>query len=590
MGANACDDVFGWAERDPGRAMFAAQADGGWQPVTATQFADRVSTVAAGLIANGIRPGDRVGLMAATSLEWAVCDFAILAAGAVTVPVYQTSSLEQIDWQLNDSGAVAAFAGNAKLAAAICGARPAKVEEIWQMDAGGLDALASAGQAVKAGEVARRRAAVTTETLATIVYTSGTTGRAKGCVISHGNLTEAVRATIAVPGVQEQILTSDASSLFFLPLSHILARVVLLCLVHAGKRSGFLPDPDQLPAALPTFRPTFLLTVPRVLEKVAAAASQQAEAEGHQRQFAAAEATAIAWSRAGRRAGPRLRLQHALYGRPVYARLRTALGGPAWVISGGAPLNEDLALFLDGAGINILEGWGMTETVGQVTMNRPASRRMGSVGLTLPGYAVRIAADGEIEVEGPSVCHGYWQDPQATGEAFDGGWLRTGDLGRVDDDGFLYVTGRKKEILITAGGQHVVPSVLEDTVREHWLIAECVVVGDQRPYIVALITLNEEAFARWKQRRGKPAEATIGELGDDPDLCAVVQQAVDRANAAVSRPETIKRFRILPGQFQVGAELTPTGKVRREYVLAKYASDIDALYPQGGPAVSPGSR
>jgi long-chain acyl-CoA synthetase len=590
MGANACDDVFGWADRDPGRVMFAVQADGGWQPVTAAQFADRVGGVAAGLIASGIRPGDRIGLMAATSLEWAVCDFAILAAGAVTAPVYPTSSVEQIDWQLNDSGAVAAFAGNAGLAEAIRGARPAKVEEIWRMDAGGLDALARAGQGVPAEEVASRRAAVTAETLATIVYTSGTTGRAKGCVISHGNLTEAVRATIAVPGVQDQILTSDASSLFFLPLSHILAREVLLCLVHAGKRSGFLPDPDQLPGALASFRPTILLTVPRMLEKAAAAARQQAEAEGHQRQFATAEATAIAWSRAGGRAGPWLRLRHALFGRPVYARLRQALGGPAWVISGGAPLNEDLGHFWHGAGINILEGWGMTETVGQVTMNRPASRRIGSVGLTLPGYAVRITADGEIEVEGPSVCHGYWQDPQATSEAFDGGWLRTGDLGRIDDDGFLYITGRKKEILITAGGQHVAPSVLEDTVREHWLIAECVVVGDRRPYVAALITLDEQAFARWKQRQGKPAGATIGDLADDPDLRAIVQQAVDRANAAVSRPETIKRFRILPGQFHVGAELTPTGKVRRDYVQAKYASDIDALYAPADPVVSPGSR
>ncbi len=580
MGTNASDDVFAWGDRDPGRAMFAVQADGGWRPVTAAEFASRVSAVAAGLVASGIRPGDRVGLMAATSLEWVVCDFAILAAGAVTVPIYQTSSVDQIDWQLSDSGAVAVFAGDEKLAEAIRSAQPAKVEAIWRMDAGGLDALARAGQgADAAAEVARRRAAVTPETLATIVYTSGTTGRAKGCMISHGNLTKAVSATVAVPGVQEEILAGDPSSLFFLPLSHILARVVLLCLVHAGKRSGFLPDLDQLPGAMLTFRPTILLTVPRMLEKVADAARQQAEAEGHQRLFAAAEATAVRWSRAGRRAGPWLRLQHALYDRTVYARLRKALGGRvAWAISGGAPLSADVGHFLHGAGINVLEGWGMTETVGQVTMNRPASRRIGSVGLPLPGYAVRIAADGEIEVEGPGVFHGYWQDPQATSETFDAGWLRTGDLGRLDGDGFLYVTGRKKDILITAGGQHVVPSVLEDKVRENWLIAECVVAGDQRPYVVALVTLDEGAFARWKQRQGKPAGATVGELRGDPDLRAVVQQAVDRANGAVSRPETIKRFTILPGPFEIGAELTPTGKVRREYVLAKYASDIDALY------------
>jgi len=579
VGANACDDVFGWADRDPGRTIFARHADGGWQPVTAAQLAGRVGAVAAGLIATGIRPGDRVGLMAPTSLEWAVCDFAIWAAGAVTVPIYETSSVEQIDWELSDCGAVAVFAGNARLAEAIRGAQPAKVEAIWRLDAGGLDELTRAGRDVEAGEVTRRRAAVTAETLATIVYTSGTTGRSKGCMISHGNLTEAVRATIAVPGVQEQVLAGDASSLFFLPLSHILARVVMLCLVHAGKRSGFLSDPNQLRGALVTFRPTILLTVPRMLETVVAAARQQAEAEGRQRLFAAAEATAVAWSRADGQAGPWLRLRHALFGRLVYTRLLRALGGRvAWIISGGAPLNEGLGHFWHGAGITVMEGWGMTETVGPVTMNRPAAQRIGSVGLPLPGCAVRIAADGEIEVEGPDVFQGYWQDPQATGKAFHGRWLRTGDLGRVDDRGFVYVTGRKKDMLITAGGQHVAPSVMEDTVREHWLIAECVVAGERRPYVVALITLDEEAFARWKQRQGKPAGATVGQLRDDPDLRAVVQQAVDRANAGVSRPETIKRFRLLPGSFEVGAELTPTGKVRRDYVLAKYASDIDALY------------
>jgi long-chain acyl-CoA synthetase len=261
-----------------------------------------------------------------------------------------------------------------------------------------------------------------------------------------------------VPGVQEQILTGDACSLFFLPLSHVLARAVMLCLVHAGKPSGFLPDPDQLPGALATFRPTILLTVPRVLEKVADAAREQAEAEGHQRLFAAAEATAMAWSRAGRRAGPWLRLRHAVFGRPVYARLRQGLGGRvAWVISGGAPLDEDLGHFFHGAGLTVMEGWGMTETVGPIIMNRPAVQRIGSVGLPLPGCQVRAVADGELEVQGPDVFQGYWQDPQATSEAFDGSWLRTGDLGRVDDNGYVYVTGRKKDMLITAGGQHVAP-------------------------------------------------------------------------------------------------------------------------------------
>ena len=579
MGENTCDDVFDWAARDPDRAMFAVPAGGTWQPVTAEQFAGRVTAVAAGLIAAGIGPGDRVGLMAAASLEWVVCDFAIWAAGAVTVPVYETSSVKQISWELDDSGAVAVFAGNAQLADAIRRAQPAKVEVVWRLDDGGLDMLARAGQGVTAVEVARRRGAVTAGMLATIVYTSGTTGQPKGCMISHGNLAEAVRAITAVPGVRERVLAGDACSLFFLPLSHILARVVALCLVHVGKRSGFLTDPAELPEQLGVFRPTILLAVPRVLEKVAAAAGQQAEAEGHQRLFAAAEATAIAYSRAGRRAGIRLRLRHAVFARLVYARLRAGLGGRvAWAISGSAPLNEDLGHFLRGAGITVMEGWGLTETVGPATMNRPAVQRIGSVGLPLPGCAVRIAPGGEIEVQGPIVFQGYWQDPQATSEAFDGRWLRTGDLGRVDADGFVYLTGRKKDLLITAGGENVAPSVLEDRVREHWLIAECVVVGDRRPYVAALVTLDDAAFARWKKQQGKPARAIVGELREDPDLLAVVQQAVDRANAAVSRPERIKRFRILPGRFEVGAELTPTQKVRRDYVLAKYASDVEALY------------
>jgi len=319
--------------------------------------------------------------------------------------------------------------------------------------------------------------------------------------------------------------------------------------------------------------------VPRVFEKVAAAAREQAEAEGHRRLFAAAEATAIAYSRAGHRAGPLLRLRHEVFDRLVYARLRAALGGQeAWAVSGGAPLNQELGHFLRGAGITIMEGWGLTETAGPVTMNPPAVQRIGSAGLPLPGCAVRIAPDGEVEVTGPVVFGGYWHDPQATSEVFDGRWLRTGDLGRCDDDGFLYITGRKKDLIITAGGKNVVPAVLEDRLREHWLIEECVVVGDQRPYIAALVTLDQAAFARWKRRQGKPASAAVGDLSQDPDLLAAVREAVDRANTAVSRAEGIKRFRILPGGFAVGAELTQTQKVRRDYVLAKFATDVEALY------------
>jgi len=582
MGENACDDVFGWAAREPGRVTFARQAGkeagGGWAPVTAAEFAGRVAAVAAGLIAQGIQPGDRIGLLAAASLDWVICDFAIWAAGAVTVPVYETSSPDQIRWELGDSGAVGVFAGNAGHAGAVRRAALAKVETIWELDSGGLGKLAEAGKRVAPEEVTKRRGAVTSESVATIVYTSGTTGRPKGCALTHGNLTEAVRATLSAPGVREQVLAGAASSLFFLPLSHILARVVSLCLVREGKRVGFLASPDDLAQALPVFRPTILLVVPRVLEKVADAARQQAAREGRGRFFDAAEATAIAGSRAGSRPGTGLRLRHAVYDRLVYARLRGALGGQAkWVICGGAPLAGNLARFLAGAGITIMEGWGLTETTGPVTMNPPGAQRIGSVGLPLPGCAVRVAGDGEVEVQGPDVFRGYWQDPRSSAEAFDGRWFRTGDLGRLDD-GYLYLTGRKKELLITAGGKNVAPSALEDKVREHWLVAECVAVGDRRPYIAALVTLDPAAFARWKQRHGKPAVATPGQLREDPDLVGVVQQAVDRANAQVSRAEAIKRFRILDAEFAVGAELTPTQKVRRDYVLDKYADDVAALY------------
>ncbi len=579
MSASAADDVFDWAARDPGGAMFSREADGTWLPVTAGEFAGRVAAVAAGLIAAGIGAGDRVGLMSSASLDWAVCDFAIWAVGAVTVPVYETSSAEQVRWVLSDSGAVAVFAENVQRAAVIRQAQVPTVEAVWILEAGALDRLVRSGAHVSADEVLKRRRAVTPAMPATIVYTSGTTGRPKGCVLSHGNLTAAVSAVTGAPGIREHVLTPGSSVLLFLPLSHILARVVALCVIHAGRRIGYLADLDRLPTALAAFRPTILLAVPRVFEKLTAAAREQADASGHHRLFAAAEATAITWSRKGHHASPLTRLQHALFGRLVYARLRTAVGGQvAWAVSGGAPLSPRLGHFFRGAGITILEGWGLTETAGPVTFNLPGAQRIGSVGRPLPGYAVRIASDGEILVAGPGVFQGYWGDPQASREAFDGGWFRTGDLGRVDADGFVYLTGRKKELIITATGQNVAPEAMEDAVREHWLISECVLTGDQRPYIGALVTLDPGAFIRWKQRHGKPASATISDLRGDPDLQSAVQEAVDRANCAVSKAESIKRFRILPATFTVGAELTPTRKVRRNYVLGTYVTDVDALY------------
>jgi len=584
-GINAADDVFEWAARDPGHPAFSRKAGGKWQPVTSGEFASQVTAVAGGLIAAGIQPGDRIALLSATCLEWVVCDFAIWVAGAVTVPVYETSSVDQIRWILSDSGAVAVFTGNAHLAAAVESANVPSIAWHWQLDGGGLGGLAFTGKGMPAGRVAERRHGVTATTLATIVYTSGTTARPKGCPLSHGNLVAEVRSVMSAAGIAEGVLNERSSILLFLPLSHIFARIVHLCAVHAGARAGYLGDAHELRAELAAFRPTIVLGVPRVFEKLAAAARQKASGAGHQRLFRAAEATAIAYSRAaeGPRRGALLRIRHWVFDPLVYARLRAALGGSiAYAVSGGAPLSAELGHFFRGAGITILEGWGLTETTSGVTLNLPAAQQIGSGGRPLPGCAVRIAPDGEVLVQGPNVFCGYWRDEAATSEAFENGWFRTGDLGRLEDQGFLYITGRKKELIVTATGKNVVPAVLEDRLRGHPLIAECVLTGDRRPYIGVLITLDMAALTRWEKQHHKRTGAAPGPARDDPDLRSAIQGAVDKANEAVSRAEAIKRFRILDATFTVGAELTPTQKARRSYVLSKFADEVEALYSQPG--------
>jgi long-chain acyl-CoA synthetase len=594
--------VFTRANQDPHAVVIRRRGDTGrWDDVTAGQFRDEVAALAKGLIAAGIEPGDRVALMSRTRYEWTLIDYAIWAAGGVTVPVYETSSAEQVEWILSDSGARAAFAENSKHAAAIGEVRDrvSTLEHVWMIEgsdgadndgADNMSSLAGRASQVSDEDLESRRTARKAADLATIVYTSGTTGRPKGCEITHVNLLSDVRN--AVEGALLDVFeVSGSSTLLFMPLAHVFARIIQVGCLESGAILGHWPETSTVAQALPEFKPTFLLAVPRVFEKVYNTAQQQvAESKAKSRIFQASVETAVAWSNAhpadgsaGAAAGRGLRLRHALFDRLVYTKLRAGVGGQVrYAVSGGAPLGERLGHFFRGAGITILEGYGLTETAAAATVNRPNRNKIGTVGQPLPGVAVKIADDGEILFRGPNVFPGYWHNDAASAETLNPeGWLLTGDLGSLDDEGFLRVTGRKKELIVTAGGKNVAPAVLEDRLRAHPLISQCLVVGDGRPYIACLITLDPEALEFWKKQHGKPADATPGDLADDPELNAEIQSAVDDANKAVSRAESIRRFRILGSDFtEDNGYLTPSLKVRRNVVVADYADDIEAIYAQ----------
>ena len=582
--AGLADVVFSRAAADPDEVMLRRRrAAGSWQDVTAGQFRAQVAGLAKGLIAAGIQPGDRVALMSRTRYEWTLADYAIWAAGAVTVPVYETSSAEQVEWIIGDSGARAAIAETDKHAEIIAGLRDrlAGLGEVWRI--AGLDELAATGTGVTDDQLRQARGSRRAADLATIIYTSGTTGRPKGCGLTHRNLLSAVRNAVhgALPEVFE---TAGGATLLFMPLAHVFARIIEIGCLESGAILGHWEDMGSVADGLREFRPTFLLAVPRVFEKVYNTAQQQASASpAKSKIFAAAAAAAIAWSQAQNSGRPGLGLQarHALFDRLVYGKLRAAVGGKVtYAVSGGAPLGERLGHFFRGAGITVLEGYGMTETSAAATVNKPSRNKIGTVGQPLPGTTAKIADDGEILVRGSIVLPGYWQNEAATKDAIDAdGWLHTGDLGALDDEGFLQVTGRKKELIVTAGGKNVAPAVLEDRLRASPLVSQCMVVGDNQPFIACLITLDPEALEHWKQQHGKPASATPADLAADPDLLADLQAAVDDANLAVSRAESIRKFRVLPDDFTVeNGYLTPSLKVKRAVVAKDFAADIDALY------------
>ena len=580
---NLTDDVVTNGRDFADTVVFSRRTGDEWSDVTAAEFLDEVQAVAKGLVAAGVEAGDRVAILSKTRYEWTLLDYAIWFAGAVTVPIYETSSAEQIGWILEDSGARAIVAEGPDHLARVREARRsgdlAELQHVWSLQDNAVDVLGRLGSDISDDVLEQRRTTATPQDVATLIYTSGTTGKPKGCMLTHGNFM--FELGVAVDELADLFDTDDASTLLFLPLAHVFARIIQVGCVKSRARMGHSADIKNLVTDLGEFRPTFILAVPRVFEKVFNSASQRATADGRGKIFDRAADVAIAWSRAsdGKRVPVRLRAQHALFDRLVYGKLRQALGGScAYAISGGAPLGDRLGHFYRGIGLTVLEGYGLTETTAALSANLPDATKIGTVGRPLPGTSVRVADDGELLFRGGQVFAGYWRNDEATTEAVDrDGWFHTGDVGEVDDEGFVRITGRKKEILVTAGGKNVAPAVLEDRLRAHALVDQCLVVGDGQPFIGALVTIDRETFPAWAEQHGKSAD--LDALIDDPDLVAAVQEAVDEANKAVSKAESIRKFTILPGEWtEEGGQLTPSLKLKRRVVMRESREEIEALY------------
>ncbi len=578
--AHVLAPLLSFAQEEPGRAIFAVRAGAGYRDVASADFVGQVHRVAAGLVAAGVRPGDRVALMSSTRIEWLLLDFAILSAGGVTVPIYDTSSAEQIQWIVGDSGAVLLVVENATMRAA-AGSVRAEIpdcREILVIDDDAVGELERRGAAIDDAAIDSIVAGLRADDPATVIYTSGTTGRPKGCVLTHRNL----RTNVAQSGVAvEPALQPGDSGMLFLPLAHVLTKGYALFNVEHRMRCAFATDVAHLPEELPLAQPSIIAAVPRIFEKVYEGARQKAVADGKGKIFDRAAEVAIAWSRQ-RTAGkvsPLVGAQHWLFDKLVYGKIRTAFGGRLrFAFSGGGPLGERLTHFFAGIGVDIYEGYGLTETSPTLTINAPGAWKPGTVGRPVAGTSIRIADDGEILAKGPQVFAGYWHNDAATAEVLDDGWFRTGDVGELDDDGYLRINGRKKELIVTAAGKNVAPAPLEDQLRASALVSQALVVGEGRPFVSALVTLDELAVERWCTARGR-AGTPMSELVDDPEIRAEIQRAVDGANATVSRAESIREFVVLPSDFTIESdELTPTLKVRRGVVEKSRSDVIDAIY------------
>ncbi len=583
-GANITDLLMDRLAATPELVLFSLPRGGQWLPVTTREFHTQVVALAKGFVAAGIEPGDKIGLICKTRYEWTLIDFAVWFAGAVLVPVYETSSPSQVQWNLSDSGAMSVIVETADHFARFDEVHPelTSITSVWQIDLGDLDKLVAGGVDVTDAEIERRRNLAVGDDMATLIYTSGSTGKPKGCVLTHANFLETSRnAAIALKEVL--VHPEGASTLLFITTAHVFARFISVLCVHAGVRVGHQADTKTLLAALGSFQPTFLLAVPRVFEKVYNSAQQKAVAGGKGKIFDAAANVAVEHSKlvqAGNTIPLGLKIKFALFDKLVYSKLRAAMGGKVvWAVSGSAPLGAHLGHFFKSLGIVILEGYGLTETTAPANVGLATRAKIGTVGPPLPGVSVRVMDDGEIEIKGVNIFKEYWNNPQATADTFDDGWLKTGDIGDFDADGYLTITGRKKEIIVTAGGKNVAPAALEDPIRANPLISQVVVVGDQKPFIAALITLDPDMLPVWLNNNDEDAGMTLAQASVNKAVLAEIQRAVDHANEGVSRAESIRKFSVLAIEFtEDSGHLTPKMSIKRNIILRDFAGEIEAMY------------
>ncbi|WP_374315136.1 long-chain fatty acid--CoA ligase [Microbacterium sp.] len=581
--ANVADLLVERVKATPQLALFAVPEGDGWRDITAADFQKQVVALAKGFVAAGIEPGDKVAFIARTTYDWTLVDFALFYAGAVMVPVYETSSPSQIQWILTDSGAIACLTESPDHSARLDEIRAdvPLVRSTWEMQRGDLDKLVAGGKDVTDAEIERRRKIANGADIATLIYTSGSTGRPKGCVLTHSNFVELTRNS--AKALAEVVAKPGASTLLFITTAHIFARFISVLNIHAGVKTGHQPDTKQLLPALGSFKPTYLLAVPRVFEKVYNSAEQKAEAGGKGKIFRSAAHTAVEHSRLlqeGKKVPFLTKVKFALFDRLVYSKLRTAMGGNVeYAVSGSAPLGPRLGHFFHSLGVTILEGYGLTETTAPATVNLATKSKIGTVGPVLPGVGIRLGEDGEIQVRGINVFKEYWRNPEATAATFDGDWFKTGDIGSFDEEGFLTITGRKKEIIVTAGGKNVAPAVLEDPIRANPIVGQVVVVGDQKPFISALVTLDPEMLPTWLANNGLAGDMSLSDAAKNEAVRAEVQRAIDHANTSVSRAESIRKFTILDSEWtEASGHLTPKMSIKRNVIMDDFAAQIDELY------------